>query len=99
MQCYLDSKSVECSDCSYTYDGSHEKLVLLRERLWEGYYLGAFGDYVLDDFLGANHTQCASEGTGCISMQQYEKEELGVGAQPPTAEEEEEENGLGFIPG
>ena len=58
-----DVTSVECSDCSYTYEDMHVDLLTLRERLWEGYMLGGFGDYLITDFLEANFTSCALDGT------------------------------------
>lgn len=67
----------------------------LAERLWEGYYLGAFGDYILQDFLHANFTTCASNDgetkTGCLNFATYNVVELGIGAEP-TAEDEDEED-------
>jgi hypothetical protein len=46
-----------CTDHSaagaYTYDDSHARLLNLRERLWEGYLLGGFGEYIIIDFLNA----------------------------------------------
>ena len=63
------------------------------ERLWEGYYLGAFGDYILKDVLLADFRQCASSRglTGCISLATYNLVELGIGAEPTAADEDEED--------
>ena len=62
-------------------------------RLWEGYYLGAFGDYILDDMINANFTRCAESGgaSGCIRTQSYELDVLGIGAVPPDETPEEQE--------
>jgi hypothetical protein len=67
----------------------------LTERLWEGYYLGAFGDYILQDVLEADFKTCASSKgatkTGCLSLATYNLVELGIGAEP-TAEDQDEED-------
>ena len=76
VDCTSDAQGADCSDCSYSYDDSHEKLTQLKERPWEGYYLGAFGDWFLSDFMAANFTSCALKGKGCITMTQYEKKRV-----------------------
>lgn len=89
VQCSLSPDSIQCTDCSYMYDDSYEDLMTLRERLWEGYYLGAFGDYIVPDLLEANFTSCASEGKGCLSLTRYNMDVLGIGAEPPEVNQEE----------
>ena len=37
----------------------HLLLPRLRDRLFEGYLMGAFGEYVWRDFLDTNFTSCA----------------------------------------
>lgn len=87
-QCTREPHSVGCSDCSYTYDNSHSRLLELRQRLWEGYLLGGFGEYIITDFLDANFTSCALERKGCIDTVAYELDALGIGASPPVVEGE-----------
>ena len=82
-----------------TYKDSHERLLRLRERLWEGYLLGGFGDYLLTDYIAANFTSCALENRGCISMRAYELDALGIGAAPPIEVVEEAGPGLGLTGG
>ena len=64
------------------------QLLALRERLWEGYLLGAFGEYIVADIIEANFTACALDSTGCIELKAFEEDAFGIGATPPVEEEE-----------
>jgi hypothetical protein len=90
-----------CTDHSaagaYTYDDSHARLLNLRERLWEGYLLGGFGEYIITDFLNANLTSCALEGTGCIDVAAFELDVYGVGAAPEITDEDAKGGGFGGV--
>ena len=57
-------------------------IVLMRDRLWEAYYLNALGDYAIDDYLNTNFSTCASHGRGCIRTQTYERQALGINDYP-----------------
>lgn len=75
----------------------HTELIRLRLRLWEGYFLGAFEDYIVADVLEANFTSCALDGvTGCIRLDEYQKDALGIGAQPPKDQDDEDGFNNGF---
>ena len=63
------------------------------ERLWEGYYLGAFGDYFLNDVLLADFRRCASSKglKGCISLARHDLIELGIGSEPTAVDTDEDD--------
>ena len=82
VTCLTDPSHVECIDCSYTYDNSHQTLLELEHRLWEGYFLGALGDYAVADLLHANYTSCALSGERCLVMANYEVHVKGIGDAP-----------------
>ena len=42
--------STQCMDCSYNFGEVQEEIDMLRDQVWEGYFMGALGDIDCDDF-------------------------------------------------
>ena len=77
--CTRDSTSYACIDCSFTYADAYTELQLLREKLWETYFLRAIDDYVITDMLDANFRHCAANGTRCALRENFDCQFYGTG--------------------
>ena len=77
--CTRDPSSYACTDCSFTYSDAYTELQLLREKLWETYFLRGIDDYVITDMLDANFRHCAANGTHCALRENFDCQFYGTG--------------------